>query len=910
MDDQREVDVDVEPDDEEVLPHERSSKPREYEPNIVSEAAAEVCERPGDPPTQYWLRAGLIDRKRYLIIGFDTEYQQVHEYLDAATVRDGKAKYEPLSYQFYAIHPNTRTWSGIAIPPDGERMALSDFIVFVLAKGAQLCSWMPWRIILVGHYNKADVPAFEERKPILRRLSNVRNSLISRNMPINLRLKFSDVADDHADVAIYVRDTMLLAPAGKKSLASLGEMIGLNKLRLAADEAEERQIKSNMKVLRSLDWESYRSYALLDAEISARYFQQVTEMYQLETESKFVPTALSSIGMKLLVKDWGGDADYNVGREVVEEETYDERRGHIVTNKLHPYLEEVHWHINFITECYHGGRNEQFWFGPSFEANWTDYDLKGAYPTAMAMIGRPAWHAIREASLGELTQAALGFACVDFKFPKGTRYPTMPVRSQNGIIFPLEGRSYCGSPEIALAQTLGCDLTLKRAVIVPQDGSNLVFFPFIKYAIQRRQEADTDIERAFWKECANSCYGKTAQGLNDRRVFNLKDQKNERVPPSLITNPAYSGYITSFVRAVVGEVMNAVPAGKMVFSVTTDGFITNATKKEMEKATAGPLARAFGDSRRALTGKSEVLEPKHRVRQLLGWRTRGQATIKAGKGPVVLAKAGIKPPMEATEPTEQNQYILTTFASRTAESIIDMEFFTSVREMVLYNADLVRKRQVRRFSMEYDFKRKPISAVMAEFRVDELGVVQHLAFDTAPWNNIDDFNQVRKMRDHYWKSYRACLKTVDDYAEFAGFFDSMQQIGPQFGRYLRKVDGPLKRLRRDLCRAFKHGAAGLDRHQEITAQHFADILNRSGMETAGVLTRRADVENGRKVLFRPRTTPPTQQVLNVLSAVERELPGLRSADVLAPLPEKGIALSDAVSVLTPFTAKLVGIDPQ
>ena len=54
-------------------------------------------------------------------------------------------------------------------------------------------------------------------------------------------------------------------------------------------------------------------------------------------------------------------------------------------------LKELFWHEDFFTECYHGGRNEQFWFGPAFEAQWFDYDLSSAYPSAMALIGRPDW---------------------------------------------------------------------------------------------------------------------------------------------------------------------------------------------------------------------------------------------------------------------------------------------------------------------------------------------------------------------------------------------------------------------------------------------------------------------------------------------------------------------------------------
>lgn len=110
----------------------------------------------------------------------------------------------------------------------------------------------------------------------------------------------------------------------------------------------------------------------------------------------------------------------------------------------HPYLEDIALSEQLATECYHGGRNEQMWFGPSFTDQWADYDLASAYPTAMAMIGAPDWRAACvTTNLADFSSNSLGFALVKFKFPETVRYPTLPVRSQNGIIFPLEGKSYC-----------------------------------------------------------------------------------------------------------------------------------------------------------------------------------------------------------------------------------------------------------------------------------------------------------------------------------------------------------------------------------------------------------------------------------------------------------------------------------
>jgi hypothetical protein len=131
----------------------------------------------------------------------------------------------------------------------------------------------------------------------------------------------------------------------------------------------------------------------------------------------------------------------------------------------------------------------------------------------------------------------------------------------------------------------------------------------------------------FWKEICNSTYGKTAQGLHKKRVYDLRSDDTKPLPPSKITQPFFAAYITSAVRAVLGEVMNALPPSVQIFSCTTDGFLTDATNDQIEAATKGQLSVLFGEARAVLTGKpSNILEIKHHAKQLLGWRTRGQAS--------------------------------------------------------------------------------------------------------------------------------------------------------------------------------------------------------------------------------------------------------------------------------------------
>ncbi len=96
-----------------------------------------------------------------------------------------------------------------------------------------------------------------------------------------------------------------------------------------------------------------------------------------------------------------------------------------------------------------------------------------------------------------------------------------------------------------------------------------------------------------------------------------------------ITNAYFAAYITSFVRAVLGEIMNSIPADKTVFSCTTDGFLSTINDEESVAATKGHLCQLYKQQREILSGSSQVLEIKHQVKTPLGWRTRGQATLDA-----------------------------------------------------------------------------------------------------------------------------------------------------------------------------------------------------------------------------------------------------------------------------------------
>ena len=689
--------------------------------------------------------ADLAARHTYLIIGFDTEYK-TPDPLNRAQIKEGLGRVEILSYQFYAKTHNGHEWSGICLPDNNDRLSVHDFLTFALGTGARQHGLinLPRQLIMVGHFTRADIPAFSDFKDLQGILNAVRGSFVT----IGLSKKPMELntvnRTDKAQVFLNLRDTILLTPQASGSLKAVGAMIGIPKLELSEDRAEHMTMIRNMDKVRQAHWLLFREYALRDALICVRYLERIIQQNVEVTGSWKIPLTLTAIGVDLLQKHWrdqGLAYLEMVGKEEVYQRKYIKSKGRYEYSKDVIWQEMLSLHESLITECYHGGRNEQFWFGPGFEDSWTDYDLSSAYPTAMSAIMEPDWaNAAVNNSVAAYKPNVLGFALVEFEFPESVRYPTLPVRTANGLVFPRTGKSYCAAPEIHLARTLKAKLTIRHGVIIPYKSERAVFGDFIKACIQKRMACGkSSFEGLFWKEVSNSTYGKLAQGLRAKRVYDLRSGDTKPLPPSKITNCAYAAYTTSFTRAVLGEAMNALPAHKMVFSCTTDGFLTNATDDDFSDwMSNGHFANYYALQRELLDQPPAPLEKKHQIKKPLGWRTRGQATLNPGdfdknkpEQHIVLAKAGIYTSPELEETEQKNEEIVRLFFNRNGQSQLEVHGHTGLREIMEDDADFVEKIFSKRLSMEYDWKRRPNG-------LSHSTTHDHIAFSTPEFDTSRD----------------------------------------------------------------------------------------------------------------------------------------------------------------------------
>lgn len=834
------------------------------------------------PPVNKISRGKKARISSHLLIGFDTEYQS-NESAEKTSSFEAGSRNDILSYQFCVklvhvdqIAPPTIDTSGIIIPSslDDNRISMEDFVRIAIGSFLEVNPEVivPPDIYLIGHFTRADLPAFSDFKNKAQTLmANVRSTFLTLGSYIPVPV--SDDDDQFVEFKVRIRDTIALAPANAKSLAEVGKIVGLDKITLADSPGEEIAIKSNMARLREENWPLFKHYAIRDAEVCVRYAERILRQHQSLFDDFQIPATLTSFGTKLVISDWkqrGIDKNDVLGREEIKDSVYDKKKGYYKSRMTSPFIEEIYYDSTFVIETFHGGRNEQFIFGVADEGDWRDLDLSSAYPTAMTMIGLPDWRATRQInSFDGVGFLDLAYFSVDFEFPDHIRFPTLPVRTANGIIFPRKGNSKCVAPELDLAIRLGAKCSIKRAVIVPTDPSNSVFGGFIRTTIESRNRYPKGtFDNLFWKEVGNSTYGKTAQGLRKKRTYDLREDDMVDLPESEITQPYFAAFITSYVRAVLGEILNTFSPEVQVFSVTTDGFLTNASEQEVQRAQTGPLLRSFMEARKKLVGNEASLEVKHRVRQPIGWRTRGSATLKTNQDDngIVLQKGGLKTNPDYTL-AQENSYTINQFINRTPDSVVRYKTGAGIKDMIRSDIDFVFRSVEKHLSMEFDWKRNPTNVRDVTFTFDGKKYT-HLSFDTEPLATVAEFNRIREGWEAYSKSPRRNLKTVVDFEYFHSYLETNVDHSRQLTKFMRKSDGDLNRVRQDLCIAFKKFQAGFDVitiNRKITHKQFCESL-----EACGISCKPTDVENGKKKEFKPHNTIPTPRVVEALRKLKAE----------------------------------------
>lgn len=643
-------------------------------------------------------------------------------------------------------------------------------------------------VTLICHTGKADISVFRRSKydiDILRKLGEIQGGWMTTEY-----VHFTASNDRNRNyywlLNLCVRDTLGLTPAENKSLKALGNVIGRPKIELPPKVIEHM---SYFAVSNPIE---YYKYAMNDADIVVSF---CSELFMC---NHAVPMTLSSAAASSMygsIKEYFGitkKADYDRiyrGLEMLDEgviKSEDECMKFLKATRYVPIRDNPDVKIvnEFFEEAYTGGFNASFYIGWIKEYT-TDFDLQNAYPTAMANIFDIDWNEhVRDLPRDTLRLMDLvsplnpAVAVGEFTFPDTCYCPNIPVPVKGGMkIYPRHAKNvYMTGPDMWLALKLGAEIKVFRGFVCPILENKGKPSKCLAYAVtklvQDRFKAkkiykDNPLVEKSLKTMVCSCYGKTGQNVSPKTRYNAKKMGRVDAEPSTVTSPYHAAYTTALVRCMLIACINQLhDLGYHVYSVTTDGFITDAPIDVVRGLDAFGFAKIFQDGRYTLNQTTEdcdanqVWEPKHYNNIFLNITTRGNVAVN-DEG--VLAHNSYSTGEIKDSRADRDAYIIAVL-SREGRLKCSTKVWTQFSEIVERKHDFHVNETIRQLSMNFDYKRCPIVETAIDTpihyeSVDGLYSVDTVIaeYDTRPFNDAEEFLNYRNTMQN-----EDCVKVVAD----------------------------------------------------------------------------------------------------------------------------------------------------
>lgn len=644
-------------------------------------------------------------------------------------------------------------------------------------------------ITIICHTGKADISVFRRSKydiDLLRKLGEIQGGWMTTE---NVRFKAENDKNYNYYwlVNLNVRDTLGLTPADNKSLKALGKVINRPKLELPGKVIEHM---ADFAISNPVE---YYKYAMNDADIVVSF---CSELFQCNHS---VPMTLSSAAASSMygsIKEYFGvtkKSDYDRiyrGLEMLDEgviPSKDECMKFLKATRYVPIRDNPDAKLvsEYFEEAYTGGFNASFYIGWITEQT-TDFDLQNAYPTAMANIIDIDWSKnVRDFPRNyELTWQDLinplipAVAVGDFDFPDDCYCPNIPVPVKGGMkIYPRHAKHvYMCGPDMYLALKLGAKIKIFRGFtcqMLEKDGKPSQCLAYaVTNLVQDRMKAKIEykenplVEKSL-KTMVNSCYGKTAQNVSPKTRYNAMTMGRVDAEPSTVTSPYHATYTTALVRCMLIACINQLhDMGYHVYSVTTDGFITDAPTEAVRGLDAFGFSQIFQNGRYILNQTTEpceanqVWEPKHFNDTFLNITTRGNVAVN-DKG--VLAHNSYTTGEAKDSRADRDAYIIAVL-SREGRLKCKTKLWTEFSEIVERKHDFHVSESIRQLSMNFDYKRCPIveTSVDTPVHYDSVDGQFHVdttiaEYDTRPFNDAEEFLNYRNTMQN-----EDCVKVTSD----------------------------------------------------------------------------------------------------------------------------------------------------
>lgn len=665
-----------------------------------------------------------------------------------------------------------------------------------------------------------------------------------------------------------------------KCLADVGDQIGVPKVDIGSYD------KARMDILLAQDKPLFERYAMTDALICARFMAELRIVCAELTGTPDVPPTASGMAQRFCLKtmkDAGLSREACFGVMAHRSPIWSEKADKVRTRTTEVRVPGRDDHAAFVTKCYHGGMNSAFYMGPTPIGTYFDWDLTSAYSTAMLSIPLIDFdNPVTTTKLEDFMGDVIGFAHVDFEYPQDFRYPGLPVDgAHRGLLYPRKGSSYCTAAELSVAAMLGCQIKVRHGVIfLARTGEEIrIFEPFVREGRRlRAMYPKGSVQEQYMKLVLNSAYGRLAQGLKEKTVFDTRSAGSVPMPQSAITNEVMAAQVTGRIRATLAEIAGSLRPDRRLYSITTDGFISDASLNELPLD--GPMVRRFAALSMRATGVPSVLEEKHRARQVIIMRTRGQITTEIdptapAEKRTILAKVGVSPPSDVLRDAH-NEYMVDLYLHRTPGQQTTNRPFVSTRAQWTAGMQFGRLERTQRLNLEPDLKNRLVNPHMVRVRG-----MEHVACDTVPWDLAEEGLAARALFDGWTR--KNCLQNLDDWASWQAALQfgvarraKRQQGKPGAGIHMTE-EGPLGLLRRMFMRAWTRKLLGITPH--LSASKLAAWLTTNGMPTT-----LNDVKNASRSThrFEEGVIPRSPEVIQGLAVLAELCPGAELDRLLVP----------------------------
>jgi len=622
-------------------------------------------------------------------------------------------------------------------------------------------------IQLVSHFGCADIPNFYNGiDQILKKLIKIQKTVVSSS-PVSLNIVDNNKNIHHASISF--RDTMLLAETNS-SLDDIGKSLKIDR--------DETNYISNMGSLLLDHPMIYTEHALCDAYINLAYSCSLNfGVYHNPLPKSIGSEACKIIKTGIMKNNHWTDAEFNLnfrGLVGIKRSNGKSSTGHICySTSLEPTINSSDL-LDTSLRCYLGGFNSALFYG-FYEGTCYDYDLSGAYPSALSMspdIDFTKTPSIYTGDITSLIDAShpcdYGFGIIDFEFPADLKYPCIPFYDVNGhgLINTLKGSTYASHPEVFLAVKLGAKITAQKWII-PKTTNIYSLKGIFTDLTNKRNKLKNEFgikspQEQLQKLINNSGYGNLARGLSDKKGYSLSNNKSEILPPSSITSAPYASHVTSLIRAIILASMNGIyDAGYVVLHATTDGFMSNIPYERLSSMPLYGFTDAYRSTLKSMTGSESMWEVKHQAELNIVLRTRCNVGIsESGNGN--LARAGYKLTLDESVLSQPDQCLEMAhkFFSRTGSIASVSHSFPSMRDIIQKGKDYVVYEQTTNLNVDWDWKRKLYTPVEKLITIKGL-TYTHICATTEPFQTMDEYSKYKKAAGNI-----TLLKTTKDYNYF------------------------------------------------------------------------------------------------------------------------------------------------